>query len=40
MEEWKMNINITALIRDYRMMKLEIERLQRIIYGKPVPMRS
>lgn len=33
-------INITDLIRDYRMMKREIERLQRIIYGKSVPMRS
>ncbi|MEZ2716978.1 hypothetical protein C2I17_20275 [Niallia circulans] len=35
-----MEINITELIRDYRMMKREIERLQRIIYGKSVPMRS
>lgn len=35
-----MEINIAELIRDYRMMKREIERLQRIIYGKSVPMRS
>lgn len=35
-----MMINITELIRDYRMMKREIERLQRIIYGQPMPMRS
>ncbi|MGI8349629.1 sigma-70 family RNA polymerase sigma factor [Niallia circulans] len=35
-----MEINIADLIRDYRMMKREIERLQRIIYGKSVPMRS
>ncbi|AYV74485.1 sigma-70 family RNA polymerase sigma factor [Bacillus sp. PK3-056] len=35
-----MEINIAELIRDYRMMKKEIERLQRIIYGKSVPMRS
>ncbi|MEK4750391.1 sigma-70 family RNA polymerase sigma factor [Niallia sp. FSL W8-0177] len=35
-----MEINIAELIRDYRMMKREIERLQRIIYGKSLPMRS
>src|SRR3954451_9107043 len=35
-----MTINITELIRDYRMMKREIERLQRIIYGTIQPMRS
>ncbi|NRG32920.1 sigma-70 family RNA polymerase sigma factor [Niallia circulans] len=35
-----MEINIAELIRDYRMMKREIERLQKIIYGKSVPMRS
>lgn len=35
-----MEINIAELIRDYRMMKREIDRLQRIIYGKSVPMRS
>ncbi|MEK4908342.1 hypothetical protein CHH62_16940 [Niallia circulans] len=35
-----MEINIAELVRDYRMMKREIERLQRIIYGKSVPMRS
>ncbi|MEK5056029.1 hypothetical protein MHH96_21815 [Niallia sp. FSL K6-0212] len=35
-----MEINIAELIRDYRMMKREIERLQRIIYGKSVPIRS
>ncbi len=35
-----MSMNITALIRDYRMMKREIERLQRIIYGISIPMRS
>src|SRR3954464_4326067 len=35
-----MTINITELIRDYRMMKREIERLQRIIYGTVQPMRS
>lgn len=33
-------INVTELIRDYRMMKREIDRLQRIIYGKCLPMRS
>ena len=35
-----MEINVTELIRDYRMMKREVERLQRIIYGQPMPMRS
>ena len=35
-----MEINIAELIRDYRMMKREIESLQRIIYGKSVPMWS
>jgi hypothetical protein len=34
------SINITELIRDYRMMKREIERLQKIIFGKSFPMRS
>jgi hypothetical protein len=33
-------IDITELIRDYRMMKREIERLQKIIYGKSFPMQS
>lgn len=33
-------INITDLIRDYRMMKREIERLQNILYGQSIPMRS
>jgi DNA-directed RNA polymerase specialized sigma subunit len=33
-------IDITVLIRDYRMMKREIERLQKIIYGKSFPMQS
>ena len=33
-------INITVLIRDYRMMKREIERLQKIVYGAPMPMLS
>lgn len=35
-----MTINIAELIRDYRMYKKEVERLQRIIYGQPLPMRS
>lgn len=35
-----MKINFTELIRDYRMMKREIDRLQNIIYGRPLPMRS
>lgn len=34
------SIDINELIRDYRMMKREIERLQKILYGKPFPMRS
>lgn len=34
------SINIAELIRDYRMMKREIERLQKIIYGKSIPMLS
>jgi hypothetical protein len=33
-------IDIIELIRDYRMMKREIERLQKIIYGKVFPMNS
>ena len=33
-------IDVTELIRDYRMMKREIERLQQILYGKCLPMRS
>jgi hypothetical protein len=33
-------VDITELIRDYRMMKREIERLQKIIYGKSFPMQS
>jgi hypothetical protein len=33
-------VDITELIRDYRMMKREIERLQKIIYGKSLPMNS
>ncbi|MBO0959552.1 sigma-70 family RNA polymerase sigma factor [Neobacillus sp. MM2021_6] len=33
-------MDITELIRDYRMMKREIARLQRIIYGTSFPMRS
>ena len=33
-------IDIIELIRDYRMMKREIERLQKIIYGKVFPMSS
>ncbi|MBM4762722.1 sigma-70 family RNA polymerase sigma factor [Bacillus sp. B15-48] len=33
-------INITTLIRDYRMMKREISRLQGILYGRSIPMRS
>lgn len=33
-------INISELIRDYRMMKREIVRLQNIIYGQSLPMRS
>ena len=32
--------NIAELIRDYRMFKKEVERLQRLIYGQPLPMRS
>ena len=35
-----MTININELIRDYRMMKREIERLQKLIYGFSMPMRS
>lgn len=35
-----MHVNIAELIRDYRMMKREIERLQKIIYGQSVPMRA
>lgn len=35
-----MTFNIAELIRDYRMMKREIERLQKIIYGQPIPMRN
>lgn len=34
------SIDIGELIRDYRMMKREIERLQKILYGKSIPMRS
>ncbi|MDP4163084.1 MAG: sigma-70 family RNA polymerase sigma factor [Bacillota bacterium] len=33
-------IDITELIRDYRMMKREIERLQKILFGQSIPMRS
>jgi hypothetical protein len=33
-------IDIIELVRDYRMMKREIERLQKIIYGKVFPMNS
>jgi hypothetical protein len=33
-------IDIIELIRDYRMMKREIDRLQKIIYGKVFPMNS
>jgi hypothetical protein len=33
-------INVSELIRDYRMMKREIDRLQKIIYGQSLPMRS
>ena len=33
-------IDISDLIRDYRMMKREIKRLQKVIYGKSFPMRS
>jgi hypothetical protein len=36
----QMIINIAELIRDYRMIKKEVERLQKIIYGQPLPMRS
>jgi hypothetical protein len=35
-----MSIDIIELVRDYRMMKREIERLQKIIYGKVFPMSS
>lgn len=35
-----MTINIAELIRDYRMFKKEVERLQKIIYGQSLPMRS
>lgn len=34
------DFNINELIRDYRMMKSEIKRLQKLIYGFTVPMRS
>lgn len=40
MKEAARLINVSELIRDYRMMKREIERLQKIIYGQSVPMRS
>ncbi|MEH7521996.1 sigma-70 family RNA polymerase sigma factor [Bacillus sp. JJ1503] len=33
-------INVSELIRDYRMMKREIDRLQKVIFGQSVPMRS
>ncbi|NRD80299.1 sigma-70 family RNA polymerase sigma factor [Bacillus sp. BRMEA1] len=33
-------IDINELIRDYRMMKREIERLQKILFGQAIPMRS
>lgn len=37
----KMNqIDIGELIRDYRMMKKEIQRLQKVIYGRSIPMSS
>ncbi|MBU8733448.1 sigma-70 family RNA polymerase sigma factor [Cytobacillus oceanisediminis] len=39
-EAARLAINITELIRDYRMMKREIDRLQNILYGRSVPMRS
>ena len=35
-----MSVNITELIRDYRMMKREVARLQKIIFGNQFPMRS
>jgi DNA-directed RNA polymerase specialized sigma subunit len=33
-------VDISELIRDYRMMKREIERLQKILYGMSFPMCS
>lgn len=40
LKEAASNINFNELIRDYRMMKKEIERLQRILYGFSIPMRN
>lgn len=40
LKEAASNINFNELIRDYCMMKKEIERLQRILYGFSIPMRN
>ncbi|WP_240056487.1 sigma-70 family RNA polymerase sigma factor [Bacillus mesophilum] len=39
-EAARLTVNISELIRDYRMMKREIDRLQKILFGQTMPMRS